>query len=64
MKGWENLEFTIKIIASMSEVKWHTMPKLIAAEGVDALVLDDYEFYAAALPMRLGMPYTKFNSKI
>ena len=57
MKGWEGLEFTINATAAVSEVKWHTLPKLIAAEGVDALVIDDYEFYAAALPMHLGMPY-------
>jgi zeaxanthin glucosyltransferase len=64
MKGWEGLEFTINVTAAVSEVKWHSLPKLIAAEGVDALVIDDYEFYAAALPMHLGMPYAVLSNAL
>jgi len=39
------------------KVKWRELPKLVSANGIDALVLDDYDFYGDVLPIYLGMPY-------
>jgi len=57
LKGEEGLQFTIDAIAQITNLKWRTFPKLLSANGIDALVLDDCDFYSAVVPMYLGMPY-------
>jgi zeaxanthin glucosyltransferase len=39
------------------KVRWRELPKLLSANGIDALVLDDYDFYSGVVPIYLGMPY-------
>ena len=34
-----------------------SMPDLLEATGVDALIIDPIQFYAELVPMKLGMPY-------
>ena len=57
LKGEEGLQFTVNTIAAANEVKWRTLPNLLSSTGVDALVVDNYDFYGEIIPMRLGMPY-------
>src|SRR3984893_11600324 len=57
LKGEEGLQFTIDAIAQITNLKWRTFPQLLSANGIDALVLDDYDFYSEVVPMYLGMPY-------
>jgi UDP:flavonoid glycosyltransferase YjiC (YdhE family) len=57
LKGEEGLQFTVNTIAAASEVKWRTLPNLLSSTGIDALVVDNYDFYGEIIPMRLGMPY-------
>jgi len=57
LKGEEGLRFTVDRIAAINEVKWRTLPNLLSSTGIDALVVDNYDFYGEILPMRLGMPY-------
>ena len=57
LKGEEGLQFTVNAVAALNEVKWRTLPNLLSSTGVDALVLDNYDFYGEIIPMRLGMPY-------
>jgi zeaxanthin glucosyltransferase len=57
LKEEEGLQFTVGVIAEMLKVKWRELPKLLSAHGIDALVLDNYDFYVEVVPMRLGMPY-------
>src|ERR1700730_9744150 len=57
LKGEEGLRFTIDAIAQVTHLKWRTFPKLLSANGIDALVLDDCDFYSAVVPIYLGMPY-------
>ena len=41
MKGEEGLQFTFDAIALITEAKWRTLPKLLAASGCsDAVVMD------------------------
>jgi zeaxanthin glucosyltransferase len=57
LKGEEGLRFTVNAIAAATEVKWRTLPNLLSSTGIDALVVDNYDFYGEIIPMRLGMPY-------
>jgi zeaxanthin glucosyltransferase len=56
LKGEEALQFTVSAVAQVTKVKWRELPKLLSANGIDALVLDDYDFYSEVVPMYLGMP--------
>jgi MGT family glycosyltransferase len=57
LKGEEGLQFTVNAVAALNEVKWRTMPDLLSSTGIDALVVDNYDFYGEIIPMRIGMPY-------
>jgi len=57
LKGEEALQFTVSAVAQVMKVKWRELPELLSSNGVDALVLDDYDFYSEVVPMYLGMPY-------
>src|ERR1700738_4494494 len=57
LKGEEGLQFTVNAVAALNEVKWRTLPNLLSSTGIDALVVDNYDFYGEIIPMRLGMPY-------
>jgi zeaxanthin glucosyltransferase len=57
LKGEEALQFTVSAVAQVMKVRWRELPKLLSANGIDALVLDDYDFYSEVVPMYLGIPY-------
>jgi zeaxanthin glucosyltransferase len=57
LKGEEGLQFTVNAVAAVAEVKWRTLPNLLSSTGIDALVVDNYDFYGEIIPMRIGMPY-------
>lgn len=64
LKGEEGLQFTVEVIAEMMKVKWRELPKLLSANGIDALVLDNYDFYVEVVPMRLAMPYAVLSNAL
>src|SRR5258708_11234572 len=56
LKGEEGLRFTVSAIAAATEVKWRTLPNLLSSTGIDALVVDNYDFYSEIIPIPLGIP--------
>src|SRR5260221_11126721 len=64
LKGEEGLQFTVNSIAALNEVKWRTLPNLLSATGIDALVVDNYDFYGEIIPIRLGMPYAVVSNAL
>ena len=64
LKGEEGLQFTVDTIAEMTKVKWRELPKLLSANDVDAVVLDNYDFYGEVVPMHLGMPYAVLSNAL
>jgi zeaxanthin glucosyltransferase len=64
LKGEEGLRFTVSAIAAATEVKWRTLPNLLSSTGIDALVVDNYDFYGEIIPMRLGMPYAVVSNAL
>jgi zeaxanthin glucosyltransferase len=64
LKGEEALQFTVDTLAKVAEVRWRELPKLLSANGIDALVLDSYDFYGEVVPMYLGMPYAILSNAL
>jgi zeaxanthin glucosyltransferase len=64
LKGDEGLQFTVDAIAKIAEVRWRELPKLLPANGIDALVLDDCDFYGEVVPVYLGMPYAILSNAL
>src|SRR6266404_5852770 len=62
--GEEGLQFTVNAVAALNEVKWRTLPNLLSSTGIDALVVDNYDFYGEIIPMRLGMPYAVVSNAL
>src|ERR1700730_15634309 len=62
LKGEEALQYSVDVLAKVAEVRWRELPKLLSANGVDALVLDTYDFYGEVVPMYLGMPYATLSN--
>jgi zeaxanthin glucosyltransferase len=57
LKGEEARQFAVEALAKAAEVRWRELPELLSANDIDALVLDNYDFYAQVVPMYLGMPH-------
>jgi zeaxanthin glucosyltransferase len=64
LKGEEGLKFGVGATAKVAEVRWRELPELLSANGIDALVLDNYDFYGQAVPMYLGMPYAILSNAL
>jgi zeaxanthin glucosyltransferase len=64
LTGEQGLQFTIDALAQRTKLKWQIFPKLLSANGIDALVLDDCDFYSEVVPMYLGMPYAVLSNAL
>jgi MGT family glycosyltransferase len=63
-QGQEALEFTLRAIASMTDILFDSLPGILEKEGIDALVLDTYHFYMELVPIKLGIPYAHVSNAI
>jgi zeaxanthin glucosyltransferase len=64
LKGEEALQFAVEALAKAAKVRWRELPELLSANDVDALVLDNYDFYGQVVPMYLGMPYALLSNAL
>jgi zeaxanthin glucosyltransferase len=64
IKGEEGLQFTVNAVAALNEVKWRTLPDLLSSNGIDTLVVDNYDFYGEIIPKRLRMPYAVVSNAL
>jgi len=64
LQGEDASRMVLQIVAGWTEIMWHSLPDILMEEGIDALVLDTYLFYAELVPMRLGMPYIHVSNAL
>jgi zeaxanthin glucosyltransferase len=64
LKGEEALQFAVDALAQAAEVRWRELPELLSANGIDAMVLDNYDFYGEVVPLYLGMPYAILSNAL
>ena len=57
MRGEEVMNFTARIITAQAEEILSSLPAMVQANNIDALVLDTVQFYAELGAMQLDMPY-------
>jgi zeaxanthin glucosyltransferase len=57
LQGEDALAFAVGLVVQRTEAMLESMPDMLEATGVDALIIDPIQFYAELGPMKLGMPY-------
>jgi zeaxanthin glucosyltransferase len=57
MQGDDALEFSIGAIMAQTETILESLPAMVKENGVDALIIDNIQFYAELGAMHLGLPY-------
>ena len=57
LQGEDALAFSVGLLVQRTEAMLESMPDMLEATGVDALIIDPIQFYAELVPMKLGMPY-------
>jgi zeaxanthin glucosyltransferase len=55
--GKDAVQFTLRKMLVQTESILKSLPAITQANGVDALVIDTFQFYAELGAMQLGMPY-------
>jgi len=56
-QGDDALALALGQVLKQTEGMLNSMPAMLEANGVDALILDTVQLYAELAPLRLGMPY-------
>src|SRR5258708_16935032 len=57
LEGDDALAFALGLAVQRTEAMLKSMPAMLEATGVDALIIDPIQFYAELAPMNLGIPY-------
>ena len=57
LQGDEALGFGVGLLVQRTEAMLKSMPAMLEATAVDALIIDPIQFYAELAPMNLGIPY-------
>jgi len=64
MQGENALQFTARVVLAQTEAMLKSLPAIVQANGVDALVLDTGQRYAELGAMQLGMPYVHVSNSL
>src|SRR5260221_1946934 len=57
MQGEDALKFGMRLLMTETEAKLKSLPAIVQANGIDALLLDTVQFYIELGPIQLGMPH-------
>jgi zeaxanthin glucosyltransferase len=64
MQGDDALQFSVRIMLAQTEMILKSLPAIVAATGVDALIIDTVQFYAELGAMELGIPYIHVSAAL
>ena len=64
LQGEDALKFGISMLLAQTEAILKSLPAMIEANGVDALLLDTVQFYAELGAMQLGVPYVHVSAAL
>jgi zeaxanthin glucosyltransferase len=64
MQGDDAVEFSLRLLMAQTEAILESLPAMVQANGVDALVLDTVQFYAELGAIQLGMPYIQASAAV
>jgi len=57
LQGDDAVKFSLRMLMIQTGIILRSLPSIVEANGIDALVLDTVQFYAELGPIQLGMPY-------
>ena len=64
MQGEDALKFGIGVVLAQTETILKSLPAVVQANGVDALLIDTVQLYAGLGAMQLGMPYIHVSNAL
>jgi zeaxanthin glucosyltransferase len=64
MQGEDALKFGVGLVMAQTETILKSLPAVVQANGIDALVIDTVQFYAELGAMQLGMPYIHVSNAL
>jgi zeaxanthin glucosyltransferase len=64
MQGEDVLKFGLRLVMNQTETILKSLPAIVQANRVDALLLDPIQFYAELGPMQLGMPFIHVSNAL
>jgi zeaxanthin glucosyltransferase len=64
MQGEDAMQFSVRVLLGRTEAILKSLPAVLQANGVDALVIDTIQFYAELGAMQLGMPYIHVSNAL
>jgi len=62
LQGEAEVRFGLSQLMAQTEAILKSLPAVVHANGIDALIIDDVQFYAELGPMQLGMPYVHVSN--
>jgi MGT family glycosyltransferase len=57
MQGDDAFKFSLGVIMSQTEMILESLPAMVKENGIDALIIDNIQFYAEVGALHLGLPY-------
>ena len=64
LQGEDALKFGLRLVMNQTEAILKSLPAIVQANRVDALLLDPIQFYAELGPMQLGMPFIHVSNAL
>ena len=64
MQGDDVLELSVRLVLTQTETILKSLPAIVEATGIDALVLDAVQWYAELGAMRLDIPYIHVSNAL
>jgi zeaxanthin glucosyltransferase len=63
-QGQDALEFGVSVVLAQTETILKSLPAVVQANGIDALVIDTVQFYAELGAMHMGLPYMHVSNAL
>ena len=63
-EGQDALQFSIRAVLTQTESILKSLPAILQANGIDALIIDTIQFYAELGAMQLGIPYLHVSTGV
>jgi zeaxanthin glucosyltransferase len=64
MQGEDALKFGVGTVLAQTETILKSLPAVVQANGIDALLIDTVQFYAELGAIQLGMPYIQVSNAL
>ena len=63
-EGQDALQFSLRAVLAQTEAILKSLPVVVEANGIDALIIDTVQFYAELGALRLGIPYVHVSTGV